>query len=88
MGEVAVSGALRREVDVCNEQILGVQGRWSVGDPGHGDRQLEQTLQHLRALDPCLLSGGRLEDLTRLGPSISSMNESLVPVIISALVAR
>ena len=88
MGLVAVRRPLRSDVDVREEQVFRVHGRRPVRDADDGQRQLEQPLEHLGALDADLLPTAGLKISPRLGPSIWSMNESPVPVITSASLSR
>ena len=67
---VTVRRPLRSDVDVREERVFRVYGRRPVRDADDGQRQLEQPLEYLGALDVDLLPDGRFEDLARLGPSI------------------
>jgi hypothetical protein len=81
MREVAVACALRGDVDVGDEQILGMHGRRPVGDPDNGDRQPRADAgARSRPRPSSSPRDGRLEDLTEAWPSIWSPNESPVPV--------
>jgi hypothetical protein len=88
VGEVAVARALRRDVDVRDEQILGMHDRRLVCHPDQRDRQLEQGCSSFAPSSRVFSQAAGSKISPRLGPSIWSMNESPVPVITSALFPR
>jgi hypothetical protein len=75
VGEVAVARALRRDVDVRDEQILRVHGRRPVCHPDQRDRQLEQGCSTFAPTSRVFSQAAGSKISPRLGPSIWSINE-------------
>src|SRR5258708_6700597 len=76
MREVTIGGALGRNMHVCQEQILRVDGSRTVGDPNDWHGKIDQALEDIGSLTTNFLPVCRLEDLAEAG-SINGIHKDI-----------
>src|SRR5260370_36459920 len=76
MWEVTVGGSLGGDVDVRQEQVLGMDGGRTVGNTNDGEGKVEQALEDVGSLAAGLLPVRRLEDFAQAS-SVDGIHERI-----------
>src|SRR5258708_3715111 len=80
--------SLGRNMNICQEQILRVDGGRTIGNPNDRHRKIEQTLENVGSLATNFLPVRRLEDVSetcsidRIYEGISRAREKQRPVVL------